>query len=548
MALNTQAQQLGKKVNTSSARSFGQSAVNPAQQAPPPTAESTQSTQSALDGVLEAQKILQKKLINADKMQQQLFTAQMKMDLKNTLLSNPGIQALEKLKGQLGKTTQDRTQESEVGGPSALIDPLLQARSFTASRGRSVQDLSNLTNLLRNTGLGASELVNNINQTQIEQLNAEQQGIQSTIAAGNFGMNVAKLPGELTQQQVDIEGGRLGNVGKGLANIRTQQDISGTQPLSQSQRADLTGKLVSEGYTIDDATQVAQTYGAGGMRTDRHNNPAAFTTDIAKQAGLIEGKDFTAGDPFPNNPNLRTAMLIGDPYEKTIKVIDNIGFTTQGGATRWTYTNSIPGANNQEWKNLSQAQKVQVVQQMYQHEGGNGSLSSPTLIESRRQANLSAQNAAKAADKPATAAQETVAGYAARLEQAGKVFDTLEGYTANMSPTATLTQRALPEFFNFLKSSNFQSLEQAQRNFLNATLRRESGAVISPTEFSEGRKQYFPQPGDSAAVLAQKKANREVVKNSFIKASGNAYTPLNNLTGGAKEGTTSTGLKYKIIQ
>lgn len=107
---------------------------------------------------------------------------------------------------------------------------------------------------------------------------------------------------------------------------------------------------------------------ATSMRTDRHNNPAAFTVDIAKQAGLVLGKDYTVGDPFPNNPNLKTARLIGDPVAQTIKVIDRIGLYTQSGQPRWTYVNSIPGANN--WKQLSNSQKVAFIKQMYSHEGG----------------------------------------------------------------------------------------------------------------------------------------------------------------------------------
>ncbi len=112
--------------------------------------------------------------------------------------------------------------------------------------------------------------------------------------------------------------------------------------------------------------------GAQGMRTDRHNNPTAFTTDIARQAGLKEGVDYVVGDPFPNNPNLKTAKLLGDPIATTIKVIDSIGFYTQSGQPRWTYVNQIPDAKN--WANLSPGQKANVIAQMYQREGGNGSL------------------------------------------------------------------------------------------------------------------------------------------------------------------------------
>lgn len=57
-------------------------------------------------------------------------------------------------------------------------------------------------------------------------------------------------------------------------------------------------------------------------------------------------------------------------------------------------------------------------------------------------------------------------------------------------------------------SANAQQLDQAERNFVNAVLRKESGAVINPDEFNNARKQYFPQPGDSAAVIKQKAENR----------------------------------------
>lgn len=55
----------------------------------------------------------------------------------------------------------------------------------------------------------------------------------------------------------------------------------------------------------------------------------------------------------------------------------------------------------------------------------------------------------------------------------------------------------------------FQQYAQAQRDFINAVLRRESGAVISDEEFDNARQQYFPQPGDTPAVIEQKRRNRE---------------------------------------
>lgn len=125
-------------------------------------------------------------------------------------------------------------------------------------------------------------------------------------------------------------------------------------------------------------------------------------------------------------------------------------------------------------------------------------------------------------EKPPTQAMETTALYASRIKQANDVFNSLDGYLNKLPVVGTAINQAVP---NFMKSSDYQSYDQAQRNFLTAVLRRESGAVISDKEMESGRKQYFPIPGDSPRVIAQKKANRDLVMKNFIKASGKAYVP-----------------------
>lgn len=150
--------------------------------------------------------------------------------------------------------------------------------------------------------------------------------------------------------------------------------------------------------------------------------------------------------------------------------------------------------------------------------------------------------------KPPTAAQETTALYANRLEQSGKIMDALDSYVATANPLKYSAQSQLPDVANALKSANFQSVEQAQRNFVNATLRRESGAVISPSEFDNARKQYFPLPGDKPETVAQKKANRDLLVQGFISGSGSAYNPIaetKRIEVGTT-GTTKSGIKYTI--
>jgi len=66
-----------------------------------------------------------------------------------------------------------------------------------------------------------------------------------------------------------------------------------------------------------------------------------------------------------------------------------------------------------------------------------------------------------------------------------------------------------------------QQVEQARRNFITAVLRKESGAVISPQEFYAEEKKYFPQLGDEAPVIQQKRAARDIAIRAMDVQSGN---------------------------
>jgi hypothetical protein len=124
--------------------------------------------------------------------------------------------------------------------------------------------------------------------------------------------------------------------------------------------------------------------------------------------------------------------------------------------------------------------------------------------------------------------QNLNAGFANRLNTASTIFDTLEtkGYAVPSKYDTTVGQ--LPGVGNYMTSDQYKSLEQAQREFINAQLRRESGAAISPSEFDNANKQYFPQPGDSADVIAQKRRSRELAVRNMAQSAGPAkleFTP-----------------------
>ena len=121
----------------------------------------------------------------------------------------------------------------------------------------------------------------------------------------------------------------------------------------------------------------------------------------------------------------------------------------------------------------------------------------------------------KNADKPLNDAQSKALLFGTRAQESGKIIDDIGD---NYSPMAINSKQAvgrvpliggaLEGASNAMLSDNNQKAEQAQRDFVNAILRRESGAVIADSEFANAARQYFPQPGDSKAVKEQKAKNR----------------------------------------
>lgn len=113
--------------------------------------------------------------------------------------------------------------------------------------------------------------------------------------------------------------------------------------------------------------------------------------------------------------------------------------------------------------------------------------------------------------------------YATRMIEASDVFNQLEKDIAWMSTAEYIYQKslwALP-YGSSLQNDVVQQQEQAERNFVNAVLRKESWATISKEEFTNAQKQYLPQPWDSAAVLEQKRKNRETALKGISAATGN---------------------------
>jgi len=130
--------------------------------------------------------------------------------------------------------------------------------------------------------------------------------------------------------------------------------------------------------------------------------------------------------------------------------------------------------------------------------------------------------------KPASTAQYKFASFAKRLVQSESLLNNLYKKLEQEGSLKQLWERNAP---NILTSSLMQQIQQAERNFLNAKLRQESGAAIGADEFTNGQKQYFATPGDSPEVIKQKEANRKLVIQNMIRSAGPAYSLSDNLQG-----------------
>ena len=135
-----------------------------------------------------------------------------------------------------------------------------------------------------------------------------------------------------------------------------------------------------------------------------------------------------------------------------------------------------------------------------------------------------------AGGKPLTETQGNATAFGIRMKESNDLLNDLEkkGVTNTGITRATIgglvgmtpfvgekMQQGVESSMNVLPgalggpSAEQQQVAAARRNFITAVLRKESGAAISPGEFATEAQKYFPQPGDSEAVIKQKRNARE---------------------------------------
>lgn len=131
----------------------------------------------------------------------------------------------------------------------------------------------------------------------------------------------------------------------------------------------------------------------------------------------------------------------------------------------------------------------------------------------------SASNPYALPGKP-TESQSKDAGFASRMVESHNQITGLESVGTDKKQAMA---GSIPYIGNQLSSPDKQKFEQAKRNFVTAILRKESGAAISSGEFETEEKKYFPQVGDSADVIKQKRDARELAIEGVMAGAGSGY-------------------------
>ena len=271
----------------------------------------------------------------------------------------------------------------------------------------------------------------------------------------------------------------------------TQPKQLSLSPMSQStskQQDDDSGRFL--------ASLIAQ--GAAGFGTGISGGSAA---DIQRSAGAFQTMRDT-------QENQRRAKLLTDPNSEESKkkreVYKSLGYQVPNNLSA---TDLNDPTVLQTLKTQMQEQKLAAMPR--------GGIGVGQIKEEKR--------------KDPTEAERLSLGFAKRTESSNKMLNNLEDKFLNkeggFSPSSQFGYA--PERF---KSSERKNYEAAQKDFIGAVLRKESGASISDEEFQREAEKFFPLAGDDQKNIQFKQLLRKQAINN-LKTSANIRYVKDNQTG-----------------
>ena len=273
-------------------------------------------------------------------------------------------------------------------------------------------------------------------------------------------------------------------------------------------------RLVAGGVPVDTVKALAESQNWGKPKVAR----TVETTDAQGRPVTVQVDDYGArvGDGLPQW-KAPVMVNLGD----RISAVDPVSLTARGQFG----VNMSPAERDNSARGWASNRIAEERLRMDKADVGPNGMKAPSGYAWTASGHLQpiAGGPADEGRKPMTDAQAKANLFGTRAAESSSVIDSLakEGVTrpGNINSAASAVPfvgNQLSNLTNWTQSNDQQMVSQARRDFINAILRRESGAVISDTEFANAERQYFPQVGDSADTIALKRKNRETAVSGIL--------------------------------
>lgn len=151
--------------------------------------------------------------------------------------------------------------------------------------------------------------------------------------------------------------------------------------------------------------------------------------------------------------------------------------------------------------------------------------------------------------KPLTEAQSKDSFFTTRMTAATPTIDKFEG--ALMSLPEAVAGAIPMNLGRYAQSEEYQLAKDAGKDFVNAYLRKDSGAALTPAEEANYGQLLLPQPGDKPAIIAAKRQRRliaiEAIKSGMPASAVDGVLRAIKAVPGADQPTQTTREKKAVI-
>jgi hypothetical protein len=293
-----------------------------------------------------------------------------------------------------------------------------------------------------------------------------------------------------------------------LAALRDGALQGALQGLPLAQQLDLMKKnplgVLEHKRKMDEQQTINQVLFGGASPGPVTPQPSTVVAQGGAPTAGMEHLPMTTGAPQPPAPGTSGTPTTADPIQAKIEDLQRraaIAASTKNTAAVTFLNQQI---NTLEGLQKEQRQKAREIPDLLAKERAKATVDAETPKEPER----------------------ISAGFADRMQQNEAIITGLKD-TAARPGLAERVGGAIPlagkELANIARPEERQKYYQAQEDWVRAKLRKESGAVIADEEMDREIRTYFPQIGDTTAVIAQKARARQLATQGMIRNAGRSY-------------------------